>query len=276
VSSATFEFLFVKPGDYVAIKNEENCEDIKEKNKNYWVGQVIESFNLVISELSQKGNLLMQNGLNNPGPFTIFLVFSAGLLTSLGPCSLSLLPITIAYIGGTEKNKFKLISFSGGVVFSLVALGAASGFLGKIYGQIPAYYTSIVALIAIIMGLNLLGILKFQFPNGPDIKIVKDKIPTFIAPFAIGATFGLASSPCITPVLATLLAWVSQAKNPTISIIFLFFFGIGQVTPLIVAGATAENLKQFLALRKFSQIIPTLSGIFLVSLGLLNLLSNWI
>jgi len=216
----------------------------------------------------------MQNGLNSPGPFTIFLVFSAGLLTSLGPCSLSLFPVTIAYIGGTERNKFKLISFSGGVVFSLVALGAASGFLGKIYGQIPSYYTSFVALIAIIMGLNLLGILKFQFPNGPE--IIEDKIPTFIAPFAIGTTFGLASSPCITPVLATLLAWVSQAKNPIISIIFLFFFGIGQVIPLIIAGATAENLKKFLELRKFSQIIPTLSGIFLVALGLLNLFSNWI
>ena len=74
----------------------------------------------------------MQDSLINPGPLTIFLVFSAGLLTSLGPCSLSLLPVTIAYIGGTEKNKFKLISFSGGVVFSLVALGAASGLLGRI------------------------------------------------------------------------------------------------------------------------------------------------
>ncbi|KGF91170.1 MULTISPECIES: cytochrome c biogenesis protein CcdA [Prochlorococcus] len=218
----------------------------------------------------------MQSGLNNPGPFTIFLVFSAGFLTSLGPCSLSLLPVTIAYIGGTEKKKFKLISFSGGIVFSLVTLGAASGFLGKIYGQIPSYYTTVVALIAIIMGLNLLGILKFQFPNGPDLKKFEDKIPPFLAPFAIGTTFGIASSPCITPVLATLLAWVSQAENPTISIIFLFFFGIGQVTPLIFAGATAENLKKFLELRKFSQLIPTLSGIFLVSLGLLNLFSNWI
>ena len=218
----------------------------------------------------------MQNSLSSPGPFTIFLIFSAGLLTSLGPCSLSLLPVTIAYIGGTEKNKFRLLSFSGGVVFSLVALGAASGFLGKIYGQIPAYYTSIVALIAIIMGLNLLGILKSQFPNGPDLKKIEDKIPSLIAPFTVGTTFGLASSPCITPVLATLLAWVSQAKNPIISIIFLFFFGIGQVTPLIIAGATAENLKKFLELRKFSQIIPTLSGIFLIALGLLNLFSNWI
>ena len=218
----------------------------------------------------------MQNGLDNPGPFTIFLVFCAGLLTSLGPCSLSLLPVTIAYIGGTEKNKYKLISFSGGVVLSLVLLGAASGLLGKIYGQIPSYYTSVVALIAIIMGFNLLGILKFQLPNGPDLKKIEDKIPSFLAPFALGTTFGLASSPCITPVLATLLAWVSQARNPTISIVFLFFFGIGQVTPLIIAGATTENLKKFLELRKFSQLIPTLSGFFLVSLGLLNLLSNWI
>ena len=110
----------------------------------------------------------MENGLYNPSLFTVFLVFSAGLLTSLGPCSLSLLPITIAYIGGTDKNKFKLISFSGGVIFSLVTLGAISGFLGQIYGQMPSYFSSIVAVIAIIMGLNLLGILKFQLPNGPD------------------------------------------------------------------------------------------------------------
>ena len=218
----------------------------------------------------------MEHGLGNPSPFTVFLVFSAGLLTSLGPCSLSLLPVTIAYIGGTENNKIKLVSFSGGIIFSLVTLGAISGFLGKIYGQIPSYYSSMVALIAIIMGLNLLGILKFQLPNGPDLKTIEKRIPSFLAPFSIGITFGLASSPCITPVLATLLAWVSQSKNPTISIIFLFFFGLGQVTPIIIVGATTENLKKFLELRKFSQVIPTLSGIFLVSLGFLNLFSNWI
>ena len=218
----------------------------------------------------------MQQGLEHPGPFTVFLIFSAGLLTSLGPCSLSLLPITIAYIGGTEKNQFKLLSFSGGVVFSLVTLGALSGFLGKIYGQLPSYYTSIVALIAIIMGLNLLGVIKFKLPNGPDLKFIEDKIPSLITPFVIGTTFGFASSPCITPVLATLLAWVTQSKNPTIAIIFLFFFGLGQVTPIIIAGATTENLKQFLEIRKYSQVIPTLSGIFLISLGILNLVSNWI
>ena len=218
----------------------------------------------------------MEQGLNNPGPFTIFLVFTAGLLTSLGPCSLSLLPITIAYIGGSKKNKFKLISFSAGLIFSLITLGALSGFLGKIYGQLPSYYTTLVAFIAIIMGLNLLGILKFQLPNGPDLRFMEDKVPSLLTPFVIGGGFGLASSPCITPVLATLLVWVSQAKSPTISIVFLFFFGLGQVTPLIIAGAATENLQQFLELRKYSQVIPTLSGVFLVSIGILNLVSNWI
>ncbi len=218
----------------------------------------------------------MQQGLNHPGPLTILLIFSAGLLTSLGPCSISLIPVTIAYIGGTENNKFKLISFSGGIVISLVTLGALSGFLGKIYGQIPSYFTTFVALVAIIMGLNLLGILKFQLPSGPDLKFLEDKIPPLLTPFVLGTTFGLASSPCITPVLASLLAWVAQAKNPTISIVFLFFFGLGQVTPIMIAGATTENLKRVLEFRKYSQVIPTISGIFLVSIGILNLFSNWI
>ena len=236
----------------------------------------INSINLVISELSQKGNLLMQEALNNPGPFTIFLIFAAGLLTSLGPCSLSLFPITIAYIGGTKKNKYRLLNFCIGLIFSLVVLGALSGFLGKIYGKIPDFYTSFVAFVAIIMGLNLLGLLKFQLPNTPNLKFLQNKVPSFLNPFITGTAFGFASSPCITPVLATLLAWVSNAKSPMISIIFLFFFGIGQVTPLIIAGATTENLKQLLAIRKYSQIIPIFSGIILVSLGVLNLFSNWI
>ena len=65
----------------------------------------------------------MEQGLNHPSPTTIILIFSAGLFTSLGPCSLSLLPITIAYVGGTNDNKFKLLSFSGGIIFALITLG---------------------------------------------------------------------------------------------------------------------------------------------------------
>tara|TARA_Y100001970_G_scaffold196569_1_gene239045 strand:- start:24184 stop:24846 length:663 start_codon:yes stop_codon:yes gene_type:complete len=220
----------------------------------------------------------MQQGVNHPGPFTVLLIFSAGLLTSLGPCSLSLLPITVAYIGGSDNknNKFKTVSFCSGIISSLVFLGAISGILGKIYGQLPVFFTTSISIFAILMGLNLLGLIKFRLPNSPNFDFIKEKVPSFLAPFITGAAFGLASSPCITPVLATLLAWVSQAKNPLISILFLFFFGLGQVTPLIVVGLTTENLKKLLEFRKYSQIIPTLSGIVLVTLGTLNIISKWI
>ena len=220
----------------------------------------------------------MQEAVSNPGPITFLLIFSAGLLTSLGPCSLSLMPLTIAYIGGSENknNQIKILSFCSGVIFSLVFLGALSGFLGKIYGQLPHIFTTGISIFAIIMGLNLLGLIRFQLPNSPNFKFIENRVPPYLAPMVTGAAFGLASSPCITPVLATLLAWVSQAKNPFISIIFLFFFGLGQVMPLIIVGFTTDNLRRLLEFRKFSQIIPTFSGLILISLGLLNIISNWI
>ena len=220
----------------------------------------------------------MQEAVSNPGPITFLLIFSAGLLTSLGPCSLSLMPLTIAYIGGSKNknNQIKILSFCSGVIFSLVLLGALSGFLGKIYGQLPHIFTTGISIFAIIMGLNLLGLIRFQLPNSPNFKLIENKVPSFFAPMVTGAAFGLASSPCITPVLASLLAWVSQAKNPLISIIFLFFFGLGQVVPLIIVGFTTDNLKKLLEFRQFSQVIPTFSGLILISLGLLNIISNWI
>ena len=220
----------------------------------------------------------MQEAISNPNPITFLIIFSAGLFTSLGPCSLSLMPITIAYIGGSKdkNNQKKILSFCSGVIFSLVLLGALSGFFGKIYGQLPHVFTTGISIFAIIMGLNLLGIIRFQLPNSPNFKFIENRVPSFLVPMVTGAAFGLASSPCITPVLATLLAWVSQAKNPLISIIFLFFFGLGQVMPLIIVGFTTDNLRRLLEFRKFSQIIPTFSGLILISLGLLNIVSNWI
>ena len=221
----------------------------------------------------------MEEAVSNPSPITVFLIFFAGLLTSLGPCSLSLLPITVAYIGGTNNkngNNLKIFGFCGGVVIALVSLGALSGFLGRIYGQLPDFFNVFISIFAIVMGLNLLGILRFEFPNFPSLNFIEEIVPPFLAPLVIGATFGLASSPCITPVLATLLAWVSQTKNPIISIIFLFFFGLGQVTPLIIVGITTESMRKLLEFRKYSQVIPFFSGIVLLSIGILNIISKWI
>ena len=104
----------------------------------------ISSISLIFSDLTRHGEQLINNGLNNPNPLKILIVFTGGLLTSLGPCSLSLLPITVAYLAGFKNNQSplqKTISFCSGIVISLVVLGSLSGFLGKIYGQLPDFFS---------------------------------------------------------------------------------------------------------------------------------------
>tara|TARA_B100000965_G_scaffold403664_1_gene432400 strand:- start:1546 stop:2160 length:615 start_codon:yes stop_codon:yes gene_type:complete len=202
-----------------------------------------------------------------------------GLLTSLGPCSLSLLPITIAYLAGFKNNQNPLqrtILFCSGIVISLVVLGILSSFLGKIYGQLPGFFSIFISLLAIIMGLNLLGVLKFSLPSGPDPEIWKNKVPNALAPVSAGLAFGLASSPCTTPILAVLLAWVAKQANPLSGTIFLGSFAIGQVVPLFVAGTFAASIPKLLSFRPIGKWVPPISGVILLTVGLVSLLSIWI
>ena len=239
----------------------------------------ISSISLIFSDLTRHGEQIINNGLNDPTPLTLMIVFTGGLLTSLGPCSLSLLPITVAYLAGfknKQKPLQKTISFCGGIVVSLVILGSLSGFLGKIYGQLPGFFSIFISLLAIVMGLNLLGLLKFSLPSGPDPEIWTSKVPPSFAPVSAGLAFGLASSPCTTPVLAVLLAWVAKQGNPLSGTIFLASFAIGQIVPLFIAGTFAASIPKLLSLRPIGKWVPPISGVILLSVGLISLLSIWI
>ena len=96
-------------------------------------------------------------------------MFLGGALTSLGPCSLSLLPVTLAYLAGFEDGRAawqRSLFFCGGIVGALVLLGSLSGLLGRIYGQVPALVPTLVAVLAVLMGLNLLGLLRIPYRRG--------------------------------------------------------------------------------------------------------------
>ena len=238
----------------------------------------ISSISLIFSDLTRNGEQILNNGLNNPNPLSLLIVFIGGLLTSLGPCSLSLLPITIAYLAGFKNNQKPLqrtFSFCSGIVLSLVILGSLSGFLGKIYGQLPGFFSIFISLLAIIMGLNLLGFLKFSLPSGPDPDVWKNQVPPALAPVSAGLAFGLASSPCTTPVLAILLAWVAKQGNVISGTIFLGSFAIGQIVPLFIAGTFAASIPKLLSFRPIGKWVPPISGVILLTVGLLSLISIW-
>jgi cytochrome c-type biogenesis protein len=91
---------------------------------------------------------------------------------------------------------------------------------------------------------------------------------------AAGLAFGLAASPCTTPVLAVLLAWIGRSGSAALGMLLLACFGAGQVLPLLLAGSLAAALPMLLALRPLSRWIPSLSGALLVALGGLSLVAQ--
>jgi len=234
---------------------------------------------LALADWARSSEELLRSSLANPGPLTLGLVFSGGLLTSLGPCSLSLLPVTLAYLAGFnadgQRPWLRSLSFCGGIVAALVLLGLASGWLGRLYGQVPGLIPSLVAALAVLMGLNLLGLLPLRLPSGPDPELWRRRVPAPLAPLAAGLAFGLAASPCTTPVLAVLLAWIAQAGNPLAGMVLLSCFAAGQVMPLLLAGTAAAWVPRLLALRALGQWVPPISGMVLLITGGLTLLAQW-
>jgi cytochrome c-type biogenesis protein len=246
------------------------------------------SLGLQLADWTRSSEALLQASLSHPTPLTLGLVFLGGLLTSLGPCSLSLLPVTLAYLAGFGTTTTtplaaatpqglpwqRSLSFSGGIVASLVLLGFSSGLLGRLYGQVPEGVSLVVAGVAVGMGLHLLGLLPLRLPAGPDPERWRQAVPAPLAPLAAGLAFGLAATPCTTPVLAVLLAWMAQTGRPLAGLLLLTCFGAGQVLPLLVAGTVAASLPTLLHLRLLGRWIPPISGVVLVTTGALTLAAH--
>jgi cytochrome c-type biogenesis protein len=146
--------------------------------------------------------------------------------------------------------------------------------MGRLYGSLPRQIPLLVAVLAVVMGLNLLGLLRLPLPNGPDPELWRRRVPPPLAPLAAGLAFGLAATPCTTPVLAVLLAWMAQNGRPLVGMVLLTCFGAGQVLPLLLAGTAAASVPRLLQLRQIGSWVPPLSGVVLLTTGALTLLAQ--
>lgn len=207
---------------------------------------------------------------------SIYILFGAaflgGLISSISPCSLSMLPLIIGYIGGYSDEKplktlLQMIVFviGSGIVFSII--GAICALTGKMFIGNP-YFALIVASIVMIMGLKILGFLEFDLP--PIIKeIPKNEFNNdFLYPLILGAVFALVGTPCSTPILASIMAFASISAKISSAVIMLFLFSIGQGLILILAGFITSKIKTSEKFYQLSEKIMKFSGILLILVSL--------
>lgn len=234
------------------------------------------SLSLGLYQLEQWANQWVTAQLSDLTVISVGIVFLAGLLTSLTPCTLSMLPITVGYIAGyaTKQNGSVVrqsLWFALGLASTLTILGMVAALAGRIYGQVGWGLTIIVSLVAILMGLNLLNALPLTFPRSRFLEELPDRVPAGLQAYTLGATFGLVAAPCSTPVLATLLAWVATTQKLLVGAGLLLAYTTGYVVPLILVGTFSGALQKLLALRQWSSWITTLSGVLLIAFGVIAL-----
>ena len=213
-----------------------------------------------ISLFTQQGSL----------PILFALSFLGGLVASISPCSLAMLPIIVGYVGGYSNEKpsktlMQMIFFVFGMAIVSSVIGIICALTGKVFISFAGGYFGIfIAGILMVMGLKLTGVLDFEMP------IIIKEIPQgnsqslIIYPLILGSVFALAGTPCSTPILAGIMAFASLSASIPQAILMLFLFALGQGVILILAGFLTSHLKNWKGFYKFSDWLLKISGILLI------------
>tara|TARA_Y100000591_G_scaffold135575_1_gene116357 strand:- start:541 stop:1248 length:708 start_codon:yes stop_codon:yes gene_type:complete len=212
--------------------------------------------------------------------FEILIAFGAGLISFLSPCVLPLIPGYISYISGNSLNEmtenqkvniFPIILFTVGFSIVFIVFGAASTLLGQILLQ-NSYELRIAAgLIIITLSLHILGIINIRFLNYE--KRIQTKSNTnFYSPILIGMAFAFGWTPCIGPILGSILVLAATEESLNKGVFLLFSYSLGLAIPFILSGYLIQRFLIFSkSFKKNIGLVSKIGGIVLLITGVLIL-----
>ena len=210
---------------------------------------------------------------------TLSIAFFAGLISFLSPCVLPLIPGYISYISGTslknlteKKNNLVLIKtifFTLGFSLVFITLGSTASLLGKFFLNNSNILRIMAGIIIIFFSLQLIGIINFKFMN-KDIRFFTDRYSQNLTfPLIVGAAFGFGWTPCIGPILGSILTLAAIEENFSKSILLLSFYSLGLAIPFIASGLLIHKFVFFSKnFRKYTSTVTKVGGIILLLTGL--------
>jgi cytochrome c biogenesis protein CcdA len=214
----------------------------------------------------------------NTNPFLAMIaVFAGGIVTASSPCVLTMIPLIISFVAGSSDENTGIVKsfllsliFVLGLGISFTAMGMIAALAGKMYGDISSAWNYVVAAVAVIMGLHLMGVLKFTIPQFFN---VQPQIKGFSGALILGLLFGLVSAPCAAPILIVLLTYLAgSGASVTYGGLLLMIYALGHSVLILIAGTSMGAAKKIIEskqaaaallwLRRICGAVVVLTGLY--------------
>ena len=224
----------------------------------------------------------MEEFLNGVGTYihtnpwmAIAAVFLGGVVTAANPCVLAMIPLMMGFVAGRKDESVGLLRALGysslfvlGLIITFTLLGVIAALAGTMYGKVSGVWNWIVAAVCLIMGLHLMGILKFTIPMPFNIK---PKTKGALGAFLLGLLFGLVSTPCAAPVLVVVLTYIAgSGSSVPYGAFLLVIYALGHSVLILVAGTSmgaARKLIESKKMMKAVDIMRRVAGGLIVLVG---------
>ena len=210
--------------------------------------------------------------------FELFIALGAGLISFLSPCVLPLIPGYISYTSGSSLNELlekknvnllPIVLFTVGFSIVFIIFGASATFLGKFLLSNSFPLRIVAGIIIVFFSLHILGVFKIKFLNYEK-RFHADRNKNILSSLLIGMAFAFGWTPCIGPILGSILVLASTEESINKGILLLFFYSLGLAMPFILSGYL---IQKFLAisknLKKNMNLITKTGGSLLLITGIL-------
>lgn len=216
---------------------------------------------------------------------SLLMAFGGGLLSFFSPCVLPVIPSYVSYITGIsfedltgeqDKGRIRKITLQNSLLFVagfsliFILLGASSSFLGSILSNYQDTVRRIGGVLIVVMGLYIAGILKIGFLSQEKRLHLQNKPAGLLGSFLVGTAFAAGWTPCIGPVLGSILLYASTANSVTSGIELLTAYALGLGIPFLITSLAINTaLSYFRKINRYMRVVSVVSGLFLVVVGIL-------